>query len=152
MGLELFPISFKEACEFVNTHHRHLKAPQGHKFSISCGKDGQRVGVVIVGRPVSRHEDDGLTLQVTRLCTDGTKNACSFLLAAAWRVTKNLGYKGLLDYVMKSEKGVSLWAVNWKYIGEAGGGDWNVPSRPRNYNGPQQKKLKFKKTVYRNDK
>lgn len=39
------------------------------------------IGVVIVGCPVARNLDDGWTLEVTRLCTDGTANACSKLYA-----------------------------------------------------------------------
>lgn len=89
------------------------------------------VGVVIVGRPVARRLDTGYTLEVNRLCSIGTKNACSMLYSAAWRVAKNLGYKRLVTYILSSENGASLYASNWKLVGEAGGGNWNVKSRPR---------------------
>ena len=78
----LTPVSLAQANAFVAQHHRHHKPVVGHKFSIGCVADGQLVGVVIVGRPVSRYLDNGMTLEVNRLCTDGTKNACSFLYAA----------------------------------------------------------------------
>ena len=81
--LELTPVSLKTANEFVNLFHRHHKAVTGHKFSIGCSQNGRLVGVVIAGRPVSRHLDDGKTLEVNRLCTLGVKNACSILYAAA---------------------------------------------------------------------
>ena len=85
--LELVPISLKEANAFVAQHHRHHRPVTGHKFSVAAAVngalDGEIVGVAIVGRPVSRYLDDGWTLEVNRLCTDGTRNACSFLYAAA---------------------------------------------------------------------
>jgi len=52
-------IDFPTASNFVNTYHRHCKAPTGHKFSIGCWKNGRLVGVAICGRPVSRRLDDG---------------------------------------------------------------------------------------------
>ena len=79
--LKLKPVSLREANEYVKQRHRHHKPVVGHKFSIGCEADGELVGVVIAGRPVSRYLDDGRTLEVTRLCTNGTKNACSFLYA-----------------------------------------------------------------------
>lgn len=99
--LELCPVSLAEANAFVAEHHRHHRPVTGHKYSIAC-TDGERiVGVVIVGRPVSRHLDDGWTLEVTRLCTDGTKNGCSMLYAAAWRAARAMGYKRLVTYILK---------------------------------------------------
>ena len=77
--LTLTPVSLKEANAFVAAHHRHHKPTIGHKFSIGCAAEGRLVGVAIVGRPVSRYLDNGLTLEVTRLCTTGEKNACSML-------------------------------------------------------------------------
>ena len=95
--LELVPISLKEANAFVQRHHRHHKPVVGHKFSVAAAVNGEIVGVTIVGRPVSRYLDDGWTLEVNRLCTDGTNNACSFLYAAAWRAARNMGYKKLYN-------------------------------------------------------
>ncbi len=83
--LELKPVTLAEANAFVAQHHRHHKPVTGHKFSIGCMENGRLVGVAIVGRPVSRYLDNGFTLEVNRLCTDGAKNACSMLYAAAWR-------------------------------------------------------------------
>ena len=73
--LRLIPVTLREANEFVRLRHRHHKPVVGHKFSIGCEADGELVGVVIVGRPVSRYLDNGKTLEVTRLCTNGAKNA-----------------------------------------------------------------------------
>lgn len=128
--LRVVPISFADACGFVREHHRHHVPPQGHKFSIAAFTD-KIVGVAIVGRPVSRHLDDKKTLEVTRLATDGTKNACSFLYRAAWRATCALGYGKLITYTLATETGSSLRASGFKCLGKRGGGSWSVPSRPR---------------------
>ena len=129
--LRLQPISLREARAYVNRHHRHHKAPQGGKFAIGVNDGVKVVGVVIVGRPVSRHLDNGYTAEVTRCCTDGTKHAASKLYAAAWRAARAMGYKRLITYVLESEPGTSVKAAGWKEIGAAGGGTWDCPSRPR---------------------
>lgn len=147
MPLEVVPITFKEANEFVRRYHRHHGPVQGHKFSIGLA-DTERneiVGVVIVGRPVARYLDDGWTLEVTRLCTDGTKNACSKLYAAAWRAARALGYRRLITYTLPEEGGSSLRAAGWKCVGVAGGGSWNRPNcgRPRVDLHPLQQKWRW---------
>lgn len=140
MSLRLRPASYKLACEFVAEHHRHNPPPQGHKFSIAVVDDGQVndygvsmiVGVIIVGRPVARHLDDGHTLEVTRSCTDGTPNVNSKLYGAAWRATKALGYRRLITYTQADEPGVSLRASGWRVVAERPARKgWDVPSRPR---------------------
>jgi hypothetical protein len=117
--LKIIPINFREACAFITQHHRHHKPPQGHKFSIACSNGSKLVGVAIIGRPVSRHLDDGWTQEVTRLCTDGTKNVCSKLYSAAFRAAIQLGYKRLITYTLESEPGTSLRAVGWQCTGIA---------------------------------
>lgn len=141
MGLVLTPISLSDACEFVRQIHRHHGAPQGGKFAVAVS-DGEKVcGVAIVGRPVARMLDDGWTAEVTRLATDGTKNACSILYAASWRAARAMGYKRLITYILGSESGKSLDAAGWKRIGEAGGGSWSRKSRPRIDKAPLQGKI-----------
>ena len=135
------PISFMDAAAFVREHHRHHTPPVGHKFSIAAMAGGDLVGVVIVGRPVSRRRDDGLTLEVTRLCTTGHPNACSFLYGAARRAAFALGYLRIGTYTLKSEPGTSLRAAGWKLIGETPGKSWSVPSRQRDDKHPIEPKL-----------
>jgi len=125
------PMDLEGANEFVARHHRHHQPVVGHKFSIGAAFGDVLVGVAIIGRPVSRHRDDGVTLEVTRLCTDGTKNACSFLYGAAARAAFALGYQRIGTYIRKDEPGVSLTASGWRLIGETPGKSWSVPSRPR---------------------
>jgi hypothetical protein len=138
-------IDLDEANAFVEQHHRHHKPVVGHLFSIGAALDDKIVGVVIVGRPVSRMRDDGLTAEVTRLCTDGTKNACSFLYGAAARAAFALGFQRIGTYILANEPGTSLTATGWRLMGERGGGSWSVPSRPRVDKHPLQTKLLFER-------
>lgn len=139
--LTLQPVTQSEAFAFITQHHRHHKKPVGWLFGIGVG-DGQKVvGVITVGRPVARLLDDGWTAEVNRCCTDGTKNACSILYAAAWRAAKAMGYLRLITYTLAEEGGASLRGAGWKPIGERGGGTWQRNGRPRVDKHPLQKKL-----------
>jgi len=130
-ALRAVPVTLQEANDFVRALHRHHPPVVGHKFSIGalCGDD--LCGVVIVGRPVARTRDDGVTLEVTRLCTDGRRNACSFLYGRAARAAFSLGYDRIGTYTMPEEGGASLRAAGWRLIGERRSGEWDTPSRPR---------------------
>ncbi|RRV41316.1 hypothetical protein EGJ86_07475 [Pseudomonas sp. o96-267] len=131
MSLSICPLSLAEANAFVSKHHRHHGPVQGHKFSIGLVYGTEVVGVAIIGRPVARHLDDGLTLEVTRCCTNGIRNGCSKLYGAAWMASRAMGYRRLITYVLETEPGTSLQASNWRFVGKRGGGSWNTPSRPR---------------------
>lgn len=126
------PMELKDAQNFINTHHRHHQASHRDKFRIAASDGKNIVGVIQVGRPVSRALDDGNTLEVLRLCTTGEKNVCSFLYSRAARIAKEMGYTKIITYILESEPGTSLMASGWKLeADEVGGSDWNVPSRPR---------------------
>ena len=142
MSLEITPIGLDEANAFVDLYHRHHKAVPGCKFCIAVSdmvevvSYGTRVigtirGVAIVGRPVGRMLDDSWTLEVNRLCTDGTRNGCSMLYSAAWKAARALGYKRLITYTLPEEGGASLRGAGWRCLGETGGGSWNRLVRPR---------------------
>ena len=137
------PITFKQANEFVKHYHRHHKPVVGHKFSVAVSDGNKICGVAIAGRPVSRHLDTGFVLEVNRLCTDGTKNACSMLYAAVRRIAKSMGYEKCITYILESESGTSLKAAGWICKGKAGGKSWNVPSRPRIDKSPREMKIKY---------
>lgn len=141
--LILIPVSLKEANAFVAEHHRHHKPVVGHKFSIGCMVNEKLIGVAIVGRPVSRYLDNGLTLEVNRLCTDGTNNACSFLYAAAWRAARAMGYRKIVTYILDTESGTSLRAAGWKCAGLAGGKRWTGIRRPTVDLYPAQMKYRY---------
>lgn len=112
-AMEVRPMTFKAACEFVKRLHRHNKPPVGHKFSIGLFDSEQLVGVGMASRPVARHFDDGRTLEVSRTCTDGTKNANSMLYGALWRAGKAMGYRRMITYTQADECGSSLKAAGF---------------------------------------
>lgn len=131
---KLTPVTLREARDFVDKHHRHNVSPQGHKFSVGLTSDGDLVGVVIVGRPIARRQDDGKTAEVTRCCVlEGHKNANSVLYGAAWRAARAMGYDRIITYTLPAESGASLRAAGFQRIGmtEAKPNGWSVPSRPR---------------------
>lgn len=133
MKLSLIPVPLAEAKAFIEVWHRHLKPPQGHKFTLGvAGEDGVLVAVAVVGRPVARGLDDGHTLEVTRLASDGTPNACSKLYAASWRATRALGYRRLVTYTRTEESGASLRAAGWRPVASLPPReDWHPPRRAR---------------------
>ena len=142
--LTIVPLPLDEANAFVAQHHRHHVPVPGCKFSIGVADEAGTIrGVAIVGRPVARMLDNGMTLEVNRVATDGCKNACSALYGACRRAAFALGYKKLITYTLPEEGGTSLRASGWKCLGEAGGGSWNIPSRPRVDKAPTQIKMKW---------
>ncbi|TKY81031.1 XF1762 family protein [Pectobacterium polonicum] len=121
--MNIIPVSFRDACDFVRKLHRHNKAPVGHKFSIGLrDSTGNLVGVAMAGRPVARHFDDGLTLEVNRTCTDGTRNANSMLYGAVRRAAWGMGYCRIITYTQADESGASLRAAGFVMIK-------NIPAR-----------------------
>ena len=123
--LEYAPCELREACEFVTRLHRHHRAPQGHRFSVKALLDSRVVGVAICGRPVGRHQQDGTTLEITRLCTDGTPNAVSFLVGVVKRAARALGWKRLISYTLIEENGAAWRASGMTQTGTTSGGAWS---------------------------
>ena len=103
--------------------------------------------MVIAGRPVSRYLDDGFTLEVTRLCTLGGRNVCSFLYAAAARAAKAMGYRKIITYTLDTENGASIRAAGWTCAGLAGGKHWTGPRRPKVPQAPEQMKYRYEKIL-----
>lgn len=103
---------------------------------ISLGSESPRGGVLVgvaqVGRPLARMLCDGKTLEVLRCCTDGTKNACTFLYSRCARIAQEMGYERIITYILESETGISLKASGWHCEDDScGGSSWDRPSRPR---------------------
>ena len=142
----IVPVTFREACEFVDQHHRHHRPSRGCKFCIGVSdEDGKIRGVAMVGRPVNRMMDDGWTVEVNRVATDGCPNACSALYGAAWRVARAMGYRKCVTYTLPQEGGASLRGAGWKLIGETKGGSWSRKDRPRVDLHPTQQKFRWEK-------
>lgn len=134
-------IDFASAADFVQRHHRHHTPPVGHLFSLGAFRGDDMVGVAIVGRPVARHRDDGLTAEITRLCIrDGVRNAASFLLGKCAKAALALGFRRIGTYTLARESGASLRAAGWVPVAEVEGRSWSCPSRPRTNNHPTENK------------
>lgn len=147
MSLSVVPMTLREASVFVVREHRHHRPPQGALFAIGAAEGETVVGVVVVGMPVARMLADGWTVEVTRLATDGSRNACSMLYRAAWRASRAMGYRRLVTYTLPEEGGSSLRAAGFQLIGEAGGGSWSRADRPRVDLHPTQGKLRWEFTA-----
>jgi len=151
MSLIITPITIKEACVYVDAHHRHHRAPQGALFAVAVSTvdaegNATNGGVALVGRPVSRHEQaDSWTAEVIRVATDGTKYACSALYGACWRAARAIGYQRLITYTLQAESGTSLRGAGWTQIAECKGGSWSRKDRPRIDTHPTQGKFKWEK-------
>ena len=121
--LLIVPITQRESFAYVKRHHRHHRPPRGSIIQVAVAdEDGEVHGVAIVGRPVARMLADGWTVEVIRVATDGTPNACSKLYGACWRAVKALGYRRLITYTLPEEGGASLRGAGFTLVGEAGGG------------------------------
>ena len=140
--MNIVPITLREANAFVKEYHRHHGAAAGCKFAIGIKDDGKLIGVAICGRPVSRYYDDGLTLEINRVCTIGTKNACSRLYGACRRIASAMGYKRMITYTLLSESGTSLKASNAVFNGVEGGEMW-TGSRHRDNGVPKERKKRW---------
>lgn len=149
MRLEIRPLTLSSANYFVTKFHRHHKAVVGHRFSIGAFKGPNNindiVGVAIVGRPVARETEIYNVAEVLRLCTDGTKNSCSFLYSACARIAKEMGFKKIQTFILATEPGTSVIAAGWKLAGETVGGDWNSGHLNRRIDQPMGPKKRYEK-------
>ncbi len=143
-SLTITPISQADAFAFVTAHHRHHDAPIGHKFSIAVADEAGVIrGVAIVGRPVARKLDDGWTVEVIRVATDGCENACSALYGAARRTAFALGYRRIITYTLAEESGASLRGAGFVREADTPGRSWSCPSRPREDHHPLGAKVRW---------
>lgn len=149
--LEAVPISRQDAGAFVDALHRHHEAVTRDKYRVGVANDGKIVGIVQVGNPVARALCDGKTLEVVRLCTDGTYNACSYLYSAAARIAREMGYEKIITYILDTEDGTSLRASGWHKEADIRGHVWGCPSRPRTTTAPTCDKQRWAK-ILREDK
>lgn len=148
-GLEVRPIDFASARDFVGRHHRHNKPPRGWRFGLGCWNGAELVAVVMVGRPVARMIDSRTTVEVNRLCVDPTLdpglvwNACSMLYAAAARESAARGFGKVITYTLETEDATSVKAAGWTPEAKTRGGSWNRPSRDRADTAPTCRKVRW---------
>ena len=146
--LTIAPCTYQLAKAFVRDHHRHSLPPIGCKFCVAVVDDDVLHGVAICGRPISRHLDDGFTLEIVRVCTDGTPNACSMLYGACIRIAREMGYRDVYTYTLQSENGASVKASNFECEGEAGGLHW-TGKRDRGQALPKEMKTRWHMRITR---
>jgi hypothetical protein len=140
------PLTVKQANELIATLHRHHKPVVGHRFTIGAEVEGRIVGAAVVGRPVARMVEQYTVAEVTRLVTDGTKNACSFLYAACARAAEAMGFDYIQTYILTTEPGTSLRAAGWVLAATTAGGDWNHAARKgRRTDQPMGEKQRWEK-------
>lgn len=144
--MNVIRVELSEANDFISKHHRHHKPVVGHRFSIGAEHSGILVGCVIVGRPVARQSDQKNIAEVTRLVTDGTPNACSFLYAQAARAAKEMGFKTIQTFILPKESGVSLKASGWTCNGITKVGSWHTRTNRRK-DQPECQKIKWSKIL-----
>lgn len=143
MKFQVVPLNISEANLYVERVHRHHGAVRGARFAIGLTLGDRMVGVAIVGRPVARHLDDGFTVEVTRVATDGTRNACSALYSRAARAAVAMGYRKVITYTLSSESGSSLSGAGWRVVAQVKGRTWSRPKRERVDKHPTQDKLRW---------
>lgn len=132
MSLRLVPVNRDQAYAAITAWHRHHRPPQGYRYAVGVAQGDRLVGVATAGRPVARHLDDGRTIEVTRVATDGTPHACSMLYGACWRAARALGYSRAVTYTQDGESGASLHAAGWLHAGSRRARPgWDMPGRRR---------------------
>jgi hypothetical protein len=147
--VKIRPLELKDLNALVAQMHRHHKPVRGHRFSIGLEHEGKLIGGISVGRPVARLTDQRRVLEVTRLVTNGTANACSQLYGAAARVGKELGYERIQTFILGVEPGTSLRAAGWTFDGESNGGDWAGRGKNPRQDQPQGIKHRYSKVLNR---
>ena len=146
-GVRVARVELVEANAFVAMHHRHHPPVINHRFSVGAEHGGRLVGVAICGRPVARMVNQKTTLEVDRVCTDGTKNACSFLYATCARIAREMGFEKIQTYILEDELGASLRAAGWSFESETAGGLWDREDRKRIANAPTCRKQRWAKCL-----
>lgn len=131
MRLQVVPMTLRAARTHVKAFHRHAPNIQGGLFAVGASLNGRTVGVAIVAMPVARMLHDGLTVEIRRVCTDGTPNACSFLYRVCVRVAMAMGYRRVLTYTLERESGASLRGAGFEATHRTRAESWGRPSRAR---------------------
>jgi len=129
--MEIKPFTLKKANEFLKRYHRHSAPVTGGRFAVMAEFRGKIIGIGIAGRPTSRHLDNGLTAEITRVCTDGTPNANSFIYGKIKRILQAMGYKKIITYTLTSESGASLRAISAKIERTSRAEEWTREHRKR---------------------
>lgn len=128
------PLTLPRANDLVRSLHRHhAPIPGGFGwFCVGAISDGRLVGCAIAGRPTNRNNDDGQTVEVLRVATDGTPNTPSALLGACAKAARAIGARRIITYTLSSESGASLRGAGWAREAEGIESWWTHPGRDGN--------------------
>jgi hypothetical protein len=145
--LSALPVTLEEANMFVKMYHRHHGQVLGYKFCVGVQNGSGLCGVAICGRAVARGINQRTVIEATRVCTDGARNAASFLYSRCARIAREHGYEKIITYTLASEGGTSLLAAGWMPVEEVKGRSWTCPSRPRTDKHPTVDKIRWEKDL-----
>lgn len=143
MTLRAVPLTRAEANAFIAAHHRHHGRVTSHRFIVGAELDGVLVGCAVIECPNAPALQDSRVAEVTRLCSDGSRNVCSLLYSRASRVARELGFDRLITYTLESEPGTSLLASGWVLECLTRGGTRDRPSRRRTDKAPTCRKKRW---------
>lgn len=146
--MKVVPLTLSQANELIAAWHRHHKPVTGHRFSIGVRDGIDIVGASVVGRPVARKTDQYDIAEVTRLVTNGHKNACSFLYSACARIAREMGFEKIQTFILAEETGASLIAAGWSFEGltDSKPGKWQSRNGRRE-DQPAEKKQRWCKVL-----
>jgi hypothetical protein len=158
------PVTRDQARAFIAKHHRHHGVPVGWLWIHGASFSDMLCGVASVGRPVARELNDGLSVEVTRVCTipnltvldsGGERHAAplnSMLYRASQRTAVAMGYERGLTYLLASEwdrfapdgkriGGAGVRGAGWHELWRVKGRSWDCESRPRTDKHPTEDKV-----------
>jgi hypothetical protein len=107
--------------EFLAQRHPLGSVP-GWKACFSARYEGSIVAVIVVGRPVGRHADDGTELSITRFCRrdDRPANTGSWLIARVRNWVRLEGYQTLSAHAgVAGNHGTVYEAAGFDLVAEA---------------------------------
>lgn len=94
--------------------------------AVGLEQDGELVGVGTLERPKARALCDGVTAEASRVCSIGTRNACSMIYGALARAAAALGYRRLITYTLATEPGSSVSGAGFTRVAETKARDWDA--------------------------
>ena len=118
------PDAFGHISAVVTKYHRHHEATVGWMWGLMAWRNGDLVGVGVVGHATARILMQRGILEVTRVCTFSRKRfgAASAIYRAA---SEAAGIAPIITYTLASEAGTSIIEAGWHDEGVCGGGKWN---------------------------
>jgi hypothetical protein len=99
-NLRVVWVSVDDADAFLTWHYRHHPPPAGALFALGIARasEDRLLGAIIAGRPVPPAQDDGATVEITRVGTDGSPHVEVALYRAVWKVVRACGYHCLITH------------------------------------------------------